>query len=702
MKYRIGIDVGGTFTHAVAIDNSDYSLKGQVKVPTTHRSERGVAQGIIDSLFTLLKDCSIEPHDVTFIAHSTTQATNALLEGDVAMVGVIAVGEGLEGKRVRQETEIGDIDLDNGKKLKVVTRFIEKKDLNGENIKRTVAGLKESGVRAIVAAEAFSVDDPANEKNIVSIALKEGLCAAGTHEISGLYGLRMRTRTAVVNASIMPKMLETAEATAACVKEAGITAPLMIMRSDGGVMSIDEMKKRPILTILSGPAAGVASALLYVKVSDGIFLEVGGTSTDICVIRNGKALVRSAEIGGNKLYLRTIDSRTVGIAGGSLPRMEGGKIVDVGPRSAHIAGLSYCAFSDAKEIGASSVKEMQPLPGDPKGYFSLGGKFGITTTCAANLLGMVKETDYAFGSKGSAEAGFAKIGGAAAAGTLLKIASAKIIKVIDSLVKDYKLERDSVTLIGGGGGAAAIVPSAAKETGMPYRIAENHAVISAIGAALAMLTDTIERSAIDPGEEDIAKIRRDAEESLARMGAERGTIEVTVSVDRRNNVLRATATGTTELRKKELLVNELSSEQKQKIAADSMKKDPSAVKMLASTGYYDVWGSQEEKNSFFGLIKNIKRPLRVMDAEGIIRISKSNAEAVPAVKGDAETVLSSILEKFVVYGDAGEKVPEIQALIGSRIADLSGLVSAAQIVSLFDVEIRTADEDERIAFIVSI
>lgn len=681
-KYRIGIDVGGTFTHAVALDNDTYELAGQAKVPTTHTSKEGVAKGIIDSLNSLISDVRIDTKDVTFIAHSTTQATNALLEGDVARVGIIAIGRGLEGKRVRRETDIGDIDLGGDHKIRVFHSYIDLGSLSEENIRSEVIRLKEKGAAAIVAAEAFSVDDPSNEEKVKEIAINLGIPAAGTHEISGLYGLRIRTRTAAVNASILPKMIEAALATEKCVKETGIKAPLMIMRSDGGVMSIDQMKKRPILTILSGPAAGIASALLYVKISDGIFLEVGGTSTDIAVIRNGKALVKSAEIGGRKLFLRTLDSRTVGIAGGSLPRFRGPDVVDVGPRSAHIAGKIYSCFAADGEDES---------------------RIAVTTTCAANYLGLVTPRDWAYGDRGKAEAALKKIGDPENIATdILKIASQKIVAKVNDLIKDYKIEKPQCQLIGAGGGAAAIVPFTASKMGLPFKIADNHAVISAIGAALALVTDTIERSCIDPTEKDIIRIRKDAEDSVARMGAAAGTIEVAVEVDRRKNVLRAVACGATELRKKEMFVAEPSDEEKRGAAALSMGPAAGRPEQVFKNSHFSVWRASCEKRYFFGLACARTRPARVIDREGIIRLSRNNAEIEVSEAGRAADTLKLLLDKHMLYGDAGAKMPQAHVLAGSRIIDLSGMLSAAQAVSLLNIETAGLKEDEKVVIVLGL
>ena len=162
MAVRIGIDVGGTFTDAVAIDNDTYELIGSVKTPTTHTAPEGVAAGIVQVLHKVMEQCHIAPEDVVFIAHGTTQATNALLEGDVAQVGVITLGKGLQGAKSKGDTTIGNIELAEGKYLVSKNAYVDTGNLDqlDETIRQAIRSLKEEGCTSFVAAEAFSVDDP--------------------------------------------------------------------------------------------------------------------------------------------------------------------------------------------------------------------------------------------------------------------------------------------------------------------------------------------------------------------------------------------------------------------------------------------------------------------------------------------------------------------------------------------------------------
>ena len=402
MKVRIGIDVGGTFTDAVAIDNDTYEVIGVVKTPTTHDAKEGVAAGIIQVLHKVMEQCHIAPEDVVFIAHGTTQATNALLEGDVAKVGVITLGQGLQGAKSKGDTTIGDIELAPGKFLRSENSYVDTSaaDLDGA-IRQALEELKNRGCTSFVAAEAFSVDDPAKENRTVELCREASLPGTATNDISKLYGLKIRTRTAVVNASIMPKMLEAATMTDESIKAANIESPLMVMRCDGGVMTVDEVRNRPILTILSGPAAGVAGALMYEKLTDGIFFEVGGTSTDISCVKDGKVMIRYAEVGGHKTYLNSLDVRTVGIGGGSMVEIKNGKAVNTGPRSAHIAGLEYEVYTPAEKIVDPKLVSVRPMEGDPE-YACIecagGVRVALTMAGAANLAGFVRPEDYAYGN----------------------------------------------------------------------------------------------------------------------------------------------------------------------------------------------------------------------------------------------------------------------------------------------------------------
>ncbi|MEG0541655.1 MAG: hydantoinase/oxoprolinase family protein, partial [Angelakisella sp.] len=289
---RVGIDVGGTHTKAVALDNITHEIVGKASVMTTHDHEMGVSAGVIEAFRNCLTANNIDADDVVFIAHSTTQATNALLEGDVAEVGVLGMGKGgLEGMLVKRQTKLDDIDLGTGRSIHIHHTYIKEKNLTNETIEQAIGELVAQGSQVIVASKAFGVDNLTEEQQVQAVAEKNNLAVSVASEISKLYGLTRRTRTAAINASILPKMLDTATSTEQSVRTAGIKVPLMIMRGDGGVMGIAEMKKRPVLTMLSGPAASVVGALMYLRASNGVYFEVGGTSTNIGVIKNGRPAV---------------------------------------------------------------------------------------------------------------------------------------------------------------------------------------------------------------------------------------------------------------------------------------------------------------------------------------------------------------------------------------------------------------------------
>ncbi|GHV93904.1 ATP-utilizing protein [Spirochaetia bacterium] len=698
MKVRIGIDVGGTFTDAVAIDNATYELVGTCKVPTTHFAPEGVAAGIVEVLHMVMERCGIKPADVVFIAHGTTQATNALLEGDVARVGIVTLGRGIEGFKSKSDTNIGDIELAPGRFLHSSNAYVDTGNAPAlkEQILIALDSLASAGGQSIVAAEAFSVDDPENENAVLALCVEKGIPGTATNDVSKLYGLKMRTRTAVVNASIMPKMLEAAVMTERSIQAADIKSPLMVMRCDGGVMTVEEVRRRPILTILSGPAAGVAGALMYEKLTDGIFFEVGGTSTDISCVKDGKVMIKYAEVGGHKTYLSSLDVRTVGIGGGSMIELRNGRAVDVGPRSVHIAGLAYEVYTDAEKIVNPKLIEVHPREGDPA-YACVecegGLRLALSLAGAANIAGFVPADDYAAGNAEAARKAWQPLADSMgctvqdAAGQVLSFSAKKNSKVAARLLLDYGMDPRTTEFVGGGGGAAAVVPHLAGAMGHKFRIARNAPVISTIGVALAMVRDMVERIILNPTDSDIVAIRREAEQKAVAGGAAPGTVEVSVQVDTQRNLVRAIAVGATEMRSKNLLNRKLSEKDLLSLVAGNLNVKPDVLTISARCeGMYAVQYEKTEKR-LLGIVRKKTMPLRLVDEEGVIRLQKKDARVLHSSAENWRDQVARILRDMTIYDDGGATLPNLYIVVGKRIIDLSGLPADEQIYGLGGVEL---------------
>jgi N-methylhydantoinase A len=711
-KIRIGIDVGGTFTDAIALDNETYEIIGIKKVPTTHNAKEGVTKGVIDALNALLEVISIPSEDVIFIAHGTTQATNALLEGDVANVGILGMGQGMGMLKAKKDTEFDDIVLGDGKSIKTQNIFINTNSgVNRDAVEKAIDEFNKQGVNVIVATEAFSVDDPANELEVCKICNEAGLLSTSSHEISKLYGLRSRTKTAIINASILPKMMQTADLTNQAVANANIKAPLMIMRSDGGVMQVDEVKKRPILTVLSGPAAGVAGALMYEKISDGIFIEVGGTSSDISAVKNGRVITKYAKIGGHSTYVNSLDINTIGIAGGSMIRFKNNTIVDVGPRSAHIADLDYAIFADPEELEGAKVISVRPLLKDPEDYLALqtksGKRYAVTLTCAANFLGYVGPEDYSYGNPKSGKYIFDLLEKSFnrpardIASDIIRMATDKLIPAINEFIKEYGLNKDYLVLTGGGGGCSTVVPALAQRLNMKHKIPQNAPVISTIGAALAMVRDTIERTIVNPTKEDIMKIRNEAENAAIRSGASPETIQVTIDIDTTKNIVKAVAVGATELSSNNEIGKTLDDNELIKSLEELLDNEKNVnIRHLYNTDLLSTFEVTKTKTVFLNIIKKQTKVVYVLDRQGIVKLIVEEGIPFCIKAGEATNKLNTLLPDYARYDETGQRVPDLYIIIGGKIIDLSGLDDIEQIISLSNLEIDTLDADTDIVVII--
>ena len=488
-RLRIGVDVGGTFTKAVAVSSPPLEIHASVSVPTTHEARAGVAEGVAAALRQLIAQLGDGRSRVELVAFSTTQAMNALLEGDVGTVGVVGIGYRPALRVARKRTRVGDIGLAPGRKLATLHVFVDATaGVTDSGVAEALDELDGRGATALAVSGAFAVDAPDDEERFVRAARERGIAACAGHELTGAYGLETRTLTAAVNASILPIVERTATMVEEALAEAQLDVPLLVLRGDGGSMSSERFRDQPSLTIGSAPAAGAAAVLHELRLTDAIVIECGGTSTNVSVVRSGRAQLRSLRVMRQPTFIRAVDSWVVGVAGGSLALVGRRGISEVGPRSAHIAGLPYASFATVEELHGAELALVSPRPGDPAAYACVdaaGGRFALTATCASIALGLPPAGAYPESSTEVALAAFeplaGKLGGTPpdAARALLDAATRKIGAVVSEAAKQYKLPAD-VPLVALGGAGAALVPEVARRLGRPA-VLPNHAEVLLCG-----------------------------------------------------------------------------------------------------------------------------------------------------------------------------------------------------------------------------
>jgi len=682
-RIRVGIDVGGTFTKAVALDVKTGSILSKSTVPTTHNAEKGVSEGIVQTLSNILDISNIDVNDIELISHSTTQAINALLEYDTSQVGIIAMGVGPSKKDIIKRTNLEGSLGNTSHDLTTFHEFLDTSHLiTDDEVKEAILKLKAKGAKVIVATEAFGVDDPSNELFVMKNSSKYDIPSTASHEISGVYGLEIRTLTAVVNASVLPKTFQVANYVEEAIRKTGVTAPLMIMKGDGGVSTMDTFRTKPILTVLSGPAASVAGALLYLKVTNGIFIEVGGTSTNICIIKNGKPEIRYVTVKDHPTCIRSMDVRILGVAGGSMINLNKNRVSKVGPRSAHIAGLKYSCFADPDDIKTGKIILIRPKENDLDEYVAIKcekGTYAITNTCAANALKMIEKDDYSFGNQESAKTTFKILGGYLglsyyeSAMSVIQTSSFEITKTISTIIKEFKLNSSSVKLIGGGGGASVLVPFVAKQLNLSYEKAKHADVISSIGVAASMLQEEIEQTMIDATPDKINKVQKKIHAMLVDKGAVPESIVIDSEYIPEKSLLRVTAVGNVELDSADTSKNIFTLEDAKKRASEIIEISEDLIDLSYETDHYFVFTGHVEVKKLFS--KKNKHHILVLDRYGKQKLSLKNGNVFQGGKISTLEDLDEFLESR-----HSEIAPKVFLLNDMKLVDYSSITSSSKII----------------------
>ncbi len=352
MAYRLGVDVGGTFTDLLLIDE-DTGATFRAKVPTTPTNQ---ASAVLEGIARVCAAAGIAPSALSEVMHGTTVATNALLEGKGARVGLITT----EG--YRQILQIARSYVPGGlagwivwpkphplASLEDTLEVRERTDARGEIVREldeadardALRALKRRGVEAITVSLINAYANPTHERRIRELARQEALELPLSLSSEILPEMREyeRTVTTVVNSYVRPAVARYLSTLRGELRTRGAGARLKLLRSDGGLMSFEAAEDAPVNMLLSGPAGGVAGARWVARQAgfDNVLtLDMGGTSTDVCLIERGEPRVRRETMVGNlAVRVSSLDVRSVGAGGGSIARVPAlTRALRVGPESA--------------------------------------------------------------------------------------------------------------------------------------------------------------------------------------------------------------------------------------------------------------------------------------------------------------------------------------------------------------------------------
>ena len=353
MKYVIGIDTGGTFTDLICVDEEGASII--IKTPSTPEDpSKAVVNGLNDMAVKLAKDLPGLLSDVTRICHGTTVTTNTVLTWTGAKVGLICTKGFRDTLGIRfgiRETPY-DYTIPAPKALspRYLRVPIEErikwngevvKPLNEAEVRQACQYFKAQGVEAIVVGFVWSFKNPAHERRAVEICREElpDVYVCGSCDVQPEIREYWRISTATLNAYVGPNLSGYLKNLVKTLKESGFQGQLLVTQSNAGVIFPEIAIEQAVRTILSGPACGPAAAAYLASPMDLrnlITIDMGGTSLDVCLIKDGQpcTALETAVAGVYHLKLPLIDVHTIGAGGGSIAWLDKMNVLHVGPQSA--------------------------------------------------------------------------------------------------------------------------------------------------------------------------------------------------------------------------------------------------------------------------------------------------------------------------------------------------------------------------------
>jgi len=391
---KLGVDVGGTFTDLVMI-NEKTKMINITKVPSTPQSpDRGVMNGIRKGA-TLF---SFQPGEIDFLIHGTTVATNALIERKGVETALLVTEGFLDVLHIARQIRPRLYDFFERRPDPLIPRHLRfeiperilytgeiKKALDEDGVRFVAQQTAERGIKVVAVCFLHSYANPSHEKRARDILLEEipELKVSISSEVLPEFKEYERMSTTVINAYVMPIVERYLQQLRDGLKKLDVKSDLHIMQSNGGVMTSETASQKSVHTILSGPAAGVLGGVTLAKMigeENVITIDMGGTSFDVSLTYRGKpTFTMESDIGGHIIKIPMIDIKTLGAGGGSIAWVDQGGALQVGPQSAGADPGPACYGQGGKE---PTVTDANLILGYLNPDYFLGGEMKLNVELA--------------------------------------------------------------------------------------------------------------------------------------------------------------------------------------------------------------------------------------------------------------------------------------------------------------------------------
>ncbi len=470
MSYRIGIDVGGTFTDLCVVDLETGDLATGKTATVAADPGRAVARAVAAVAAARGRSLAELLGETELVVYGTTVSTNAVITGRVGKVGllatagfrdVLAIREGAKGSAFDYRVDYPAPYVPRSLTLPVRGRIGAEgailEPLEPEDVRQAARRLLAAGVDAIAVAFLWSFVNPEHELAARELVLAEapGIPCVLSHEVNPILREYRRTIATAIDASLQTVVRPHLASVEAALRDAGLRSELLVISSSGGVMSVPEMAARPIFTVGSGPtlapvAAREAARRNGIDADDLLVVDMGGTSFDISLVSGGRVHVsRETRVGADLLGIARVDVRSIGAGGGSVASVDEGGVLHVGPASAGAEPGPACYGRGGERPTVTDADLIL-------GYLPAGGTFGDSVTL----------------DLGAAERAVGSIAGrlgvdlVTAAAAIYATVNQNMVNAIEDATIRVGVDPAESTLVAGGGASGAHVVAIARELGI--------------------------------------------------------------------------------------------------------------------------------------------------------------------------------------------------------------------------------------------